>query len=83
MEGTRTNDRHLVTIVSINDRFINLDTDKLELMGPVKEVKELFGCRVFVVDSLPRNKVLLVDSRNRSTLLTLKEEEVMRLIRED
>ena len=72
MEGTRTSARYVVDI------FIDYQIDEMSVMGPVKEVHELFGCKVYVLENLPSNQLLVIDDRGKGIVLTLSEEERVR-----
>jgi hypothetical protein len=80
MERTRTSKRNLVELTEV---FIEYDGPKVSVMGEVKEERELFGCKVYTLENLPPNKIFMIDSRGKGTVLTLTEEERLRLIRED
>ena len=80
MERSRTTQGNLVEIVDV---FVNYNSKSIKIMGPVREEKELFGCKVYVLDDLPADTLLMIDSRGKGSLVKVKVEEPVRLIRED
>ena len=76
-------ERERTDAATVVDIIVDFNAKRAHVMGPIKKCYELFGIKLYSCEGMRSNELLVVDNRSRGYILTLKEEELCRLIRED